>query len=120
MMNKKFDIFWILYVYILENYFDKESESFNQFASDANPFIWEEQSWDPVLFEDFINIYDKETTNRNDYLFILKEFLSHLDEIYSDVKNIVKLLDANNFNIEITNIENAGFNFYLSKYGIQK
>ena len=120
MMNEKFTTFWILYVYILENHFDKDSESFNQFASDANPFIWEEQSWDPVLFEDFSNVFDSETINRNDYLFILKEFLSRLEDVYSDVKNIVESLDSNEFNNQIAKIKNEGFDFYLAKYGIQK
>lgn len=120
MITEKFDLFWVFYVFVIELLQDNDTESFNQFISDANPFIWEGQSWDPSLYDDFSSKFDLNGSfEDNGYNFIIS-YLESMDEIYYEIKKIKEYVCKEKFVNSMSNIFANGFEFYFDKYGIKK
>ena len=118
MITKKFDLFWVFYVYIIENLNNNKSDSVNQFICDANPFIWEGQSWDPSLFDKFSQMCEfYDNFSNNGYALIIS-FIKELDEIYNDIKRIFSSIDINDYIKQTSIIFKNGFDNYFRKYRI--
>ena len=81
-------LFETMYQILQEIWKNTQAEDLRIYISDANPlFCGDGKSLDPVVSEDFDNLYEqKKDSDMSDYEFILY-YLDNLDKYYGDIKS---------------------------------
>ena len=98
MKTNPFQLFKAMYL-LLDNVWEQnQEEDLRIYLSDADPIFYENgQSIDPVVFEDFNNLYNKQSNSgMSDYDFVLF-YLENLDPYYGDVKKYFIDISENDF-----------------------
>lgn len=87
MIRESKKLFEAMYVILQEIWKETQAEDLRIYVSDANPlFCGDGVSLDPVVSEDFDNLYNKnKDSGMSDYDFIVY-YLEHLDPYYGDIK----------------------------------
>lgn len=117
MIKSKFELFMSLYVLINNIYDQTKNKDLVEYLSDANPFVWgEETSWDPAVYDNFSELYDK-SGNLNDYGYeFVKLYLSQLDDYYKSTKTVVNNISKENYISEIKKILSNPFDYYRNQF----
>ena len=87
MKNSAYELFEKMYLILDDLWKSNQEEDLCIYISDANPIFCENgRSLDPVVFEDFNNLYEqKKNSDITDYDFIVY-YLDNLDPYYGDIK----------------------------------
>ena len=87
MENNATKLYELMYRILQEVWEDTQAEDLRIYVSDANPlFCGDGTSLDPVVSEDFNNLYEqKKSSGMTDYDFIVY-YLENLDPYYGDIK----------------------------------
>ena len=105
MKINSFQLFKTIYL-LLDNVWEQnQEEDLRIYLSDADPIFYENgQSLDPVVFEDFNNLYNQQANKgMSDYEFALY-YLENLDPYYGDIKKYFLLVPKEDFNKKIETI----------------
>lgn len=87
METNSFQLFKAMYLLLDDVWEQNQEEDLRIYLSDADPFFYENgHSLDPVVFEDFNNLFEqKKSSGMSDYDFIVC-YLNNLDPYYGDIK----------------------------------
>lgn len=87
MKTTEYELFKKMYLILNDLWENNQEEDLRIYVSDANPLFNEDgRSLDPVVFEDFKNLYkQKKDSGISDYDFIIY-YLENLDPYYGDIK----------------------------------
>ena len=87
MIDNSQKLFEAMFLILQEMWEINQAEDLRIFISDADPFLCRDgNSADPVVFEDFNNLYEQEKNSEpTNYDFIIF-YLDNLDKYYGDIK----------------------------------
>ena len=84
MLIKSITLYKIMYCILSDIWAINKNEKLAVFLADANPFLCEEGSADPIVYNNFVNLYTEDKSDDYGYDFIAN-YLANLDNYYGNI-----------------------------------
>lgn len=93
MSNDRFQLFKLMICVLAEIWKESPNDGLGSYLDEANPFCVEEGSFDPAVYEDFKESYNKWKNSFDDYGYnFICNYLKKLDSYYGDIYGLFSRL----------------------------